>query len=160
MPCPWAPPVSCLRPLTLGPIGQPIFPPESLATLARLSALVGASTHTLALRFYLGRRSTIERLRIPRTPSHGRFVKETLDFLEINPSSLVFARRPLSFCRKAPDLLVYRRNRPSFVFWIPKLVYFISFSYELQIGWFKLQNVHKIFHYLHVLILCLGYGCI
>jgi hypothetical protein len=84
----------------------------------------------------------------PDTPSRGVFVQETLNFLRFNPSSLVFARRPLWFFIKAPNLLVYRRIRPSFVFWIPKLVYFISFAYELRIKWFKLQNIHKIILYL------------
>jgi hypothetical protein len=87
-------------------------------------------------------------MRISHTPLFGSFAKETLGFMRINPPSFVFSRRPLHFCRKTPNLLVYRRIGPSFVFCIPKLVYFISFAYELQIGWFKLQNAHKIFIYL------------
>jgi hypothetical protein len=52
------------------------------------------------------------------------------------------------FCRKAPDLLVYHIIRYNFVFWIPKLFISYFFAYELQIEWFKLQNVHKITLYL------------
>ena len=40
--CPCARPVSGLRPLALGPISQPAFPPQSLTSLARISALVRA----------------------------------------------------------------------------------------------------------------------
>jgi hypothetical protein len=117
---------SVLRALALGPAGQRA-PPQSLTPIAHLTA------RARSLRSDCGRSSAIGWMRFPRTPSRGRFAKETLDFLDINSSSLVFARRPLSICRKAPALLFYRRIGPSFVFSIPKLVYFISFAYELQI---------------------------
>jgi hypothetical protein len=81
----------------------------------------------LALGVDLSRRFVIGWLRTPCTPSCGHFVKETLDFLENNPLSLVLACRPLVSCREAPGLYFYLRNRSNFVFWIPKLVYLISF---------------------------------
>jgi hypothetical protein len=48
------------------------------------------------------------------------------------------------------------------VFWILKLVNFISFAYELQIGWFKLQNIHNVIlyfflNYFHSLFACLNF---
>jgi hypothetical protein len=64
----------------------------------------------------LGRRSVIGWLRTSRTPSRGLFVKETLGFLENNPSSLVFAAEPLVSCKEAPGLYFYHRNRSNFVF--------------------------------------------
>jgi hypothetical protein len=48
------------------------------------------------------------------------------------------SRRPptpssFKFCAQAPDLFINHRFGPNFVFQTSKLVYFISFSYELQI---------------------------
>jgi hypothetical protein len=103
---------------------------------------------SLAHRSNLGRWSWIWWLRRPDTPSRGRFAKETLGFLKTNPSSLSFARRSLFSFKQTTNLLINHRFRPNFVFWTPKLVYLISFKYELQIEWFKLQNVHKIILYL------------
>jgi hypothetical protein len=145
--CPWAPPVGRLRPLELGPISQSAFPPQSLTSMARVSALV-TPARSLALRSDLSRPSVIGWLRTPRTPSLGRFVKVTPGFLQIEPAVLFLALRSMVSCREAPGLYFNHRIWSNLVFSIPKLVYFIYFAYELQIRWFKLQNVHNIILYL------------
>jgi hypothetical protein len=48
-------------------------------------------------------------------------------------SSCVLARRPLNSYKQTPALLNNYRIGPIFIFQTSKLVYFISFSYELQI---------------------------
>jgi hypothetical protein len=58
---------------------------------------------------------------------------DPLGFPRINPLSLVFACRPLKSCRLNPRLINNHIIRPIFIFQTSKLVYFISFSYELQI---------------------------
>jgi hypothetical protein len=131
--------------LALGLTSQPAVPPQSC--WLPWPAYQRSSAHALALRSDLVRRFMIGWLRTPCTPSRGPFVKETLSFLENNSLFLVLARRPLVSCRDGPGIYFYHINRSNFVFWIPKLVNFISFAYELQIGWFKLQNVHKIILY-------------
>jgi hypothetical protein len=78
--------------------------PRPLTPLAHLSA------RARALRSNRGHLSAIRWIRLHRTPLCGSFVKETLGFLKINASSLVFARRPLRFCRKAPDLFNLSQN--------------------------------------------------
>jgi hypothetical protein len=127
-----------LVPLALGPTGSP---PRSLTALARWS--VRARARALARGSNPDRRSWIWRLRRPHTPSRGGFAKELLQFPGINPLSLEFACRPLESYKHTPSLLNNHRFGLNFVFQTSKLFYFISFSYELQIEWFKLQNVHK-----------------
>jgi hypothetical protein len=105
--------------------------PQSLTSLACLSALVRVSARTLALRSDLG--LLIGWLRTPRNPSRGLFVKETLGFLENNLPSLVLARRPLVSCREAPGLYFYHRNRSNFVIEFKKL--FISYLLHMNSKW-------------------------
>jgi hypothetical protein len=124
-------PLNCALPLGLARQSYP----RSLTSRAHLSALV----HRIWSRSFVRDRA-VEMARYPFT---CKFVKETLDFLVINPPSCKFARRPLSSYKQTPDLLNNHRIRPSFVFQTSKLVYFMSFSYELQIKWLKLQNVTR-----------------
>jgi hypothetical protein len=132
-----------LVPLTLGLTDPSASRPPSLTALARWSVHACARVRALARGSNLGRRSWIRRLRRPCTPSRGSFAKEPLEFPGINPTSLEFVRRPLESYKWTPGLLNNDRFGLNFVFQTSKLVYFISFSYELQIEWFKLQNVHK-----------------
>jgi hypothetical protein len=133
---PWP---ACQRPclLALGPLGQCAIPLCRWCPWPAYQHLP-ARTRALGRRSNLGRRFLIQRLDSPDTPSRGSFIKETLSLFRINPPSLVFARRPVYSCRLNLGLLNILRIRPNFIFWIPKLVYFISFAYELQIQWFKL----------------------
>jgi hypothetical protein len=85
----WAPlPLGPTRrppvPLALGPTGQPALTPEPLTALARLSVRALAHARVLVRGFVLSHRSEIRWPRTPDTPSPGLFLKETLDFLEIN----------------------------------------------------------------------------
>jgi hypothetical protein len=84
--------------------GRPARPASApLMPLARLSAHAPASVLTLGTD--LGRRSVIGWLRIPHTPSHGLFVKETFDFLDkitrlpwfLQPSPWFLTEKPLDF---------------------------------------------------------------
>jgi hypothetical protein len=54
-------------------------------------------------------------------------------FPTINLSSYVLAHRPLNSYNQTPIFLNNHRIGLSFIFQTPKIVYFISFSYELQI---------------------------
>jgi hypothetical protein len=71
--------------------------PALLAHGTRLSGIHALAPTSLSAGSNHVRCSEIGRLAEPRTPSRGSFVKRTLDFLKINPSSLGFARRPLTF---------------------------------------------------------------
>jgi hypothetical protein len=129
--------------LALGPTGQFASSLRSLTALARWSLHARARVRALTRGSNLDRRSWIRWLRRPHTPSRDGFAKEPLGFLGINPPSLEFARRPLESYKRTRDLINNQRFGLNFVFQISKCVYFISFSYELQIEWFELQNVHK-----------------
>jgi hypothetical protein len=73
----------------------------------------------------------------PRTPSCGSFAKEILSSRVIEPTVLRFyTHAPISY-KHTPDLLDNHRFGLNFVFQTSKLVYFISFSYKLQIEWFN-----------------------
>jgi hypothetical protein len=70
---------------------------------------------------------------IARYPFTCIFVKETLGFSRINPPSCVLAHRPVNSYNQTPGFLNNHRIELNFIFQTSKLVYFISFSYKLQI---------------------------
>jgi hypothetical protein len=144
-PCPWVPPVGCVRPWRWARLVSPPSPPPRVADFPGLPISARPRARS-RLDLISGVDLWSDGWEHP-IPLRVVFVKETLSFLENNLPFLVLARRPLVSCRDGPRLYFYHRNRSNFVFWIPKLVNFISFAYELQIGWFKLQNVHKIILY-------------
>jgi hypothetical protein len=98
-PRPWAPLVGRLRPLALGPTGQPAFAAEPLIALACLSALARAHVRALARGSNIVCWSMIGWLRALDNLSHGNFVKKPLRFPRINLSSCFLAPRPLVSCR-------------------------------------------------------------
>ena len=60
-------------------------------------------------------------------------LKTPLGFLRIEPTVLRLYAQSLELLQTDPILLNNYRSGLNFVFQTPKLVYFISFAYELQI---------------------------
>jgi hypothetical protein len=135
----WTPPVGrwCLwheaQPVSSLPC------PQWLTALAHWSVCARMLAHGSNL----SHRSWIRRMRKHWTPPRDGFAKEPFRFPGINPSSLEFECKPLESYKRTPVLLNNHRFGLNFVFQTSKLDYLISFSYELQIKWFKLQNVHR-----------------
>jgi hypothetical protein len=128
-------------PLALGPTSQPALTPSRWPPWPTCQC-------ALARRSDLGSWYAIGWSRTPDTPSPSNFVKDTTSFLGINPLSCFLVPEPLVSCRETLGLYFNHRNRFKLGFWIPKLVNFITLSYELQMEWFKLQNVHYNIFYL------------
>jgi hypothetical protein len=118
-------------PLPLGSVCQPylgsLTPLGSPISTRRASAR--ALVHGIRSQPFVCDRA----VKVPLYPFACKFAKETLGFLRINPLSYSLARKPLFSYKQTPDFFNNHRIGPNFVFQTSKLVYFLSFSYELQI---------------------------
>jgi hypothetical protein len=119
------------------------LPPQLLTPPARLSAFARPRACALFCGSNLNHSYVIKQSRLSDTRSGFDFAKRTLSSRVIEPTVLrLYAQAPKLY-KQTPALLNNYRIGTIFIFQTSKFVYFISFSYELQIEWFKLQNVHK-----------------